>query len=76
MLIAARDKYESDLDVSQCLADDRNEVGSKRRITALRDESVFNDGEKIGDDRSKDEDVYVGLGDDLVDKFEKVLSIV
>lgn len=64
MLMAARDNYEEDVDVTVRLTKDGNEYNCSGNIAALFAESIFHTGGNVDNDGLEYEDVYVDLDDD------------
>lgn len=64
MLLAARDKFKSDIDVNQKLEEDNNQEKDEATIAAPHGESVFHRASQTEDERLKEEDVYVDLDHD------------
>lgn len=74
MLMAARDKYGEDIDVSHRLPHDGNEEESSGNIAALFGESVFHNSGNVEEDGIITEEVCVDFGDDPPCEVEEALN--
>lgn len=74
MLVAARDRYGSEIDVEARFRDDGNQEKSSRNIAALFVESVFHNGGIIESDSLEKDDIYVDFGDETKEKICKELD--
>lgn len=75
MLLAARDRFGDEIDVTKRFEEDGNEEEHDSTTAALNGESVFHCGGQFDDDGLNEDDVYVDLGDDSARGVEKELEM-
>lgn len=73
MSMAARDRYDDDIDAEDQLKRDGNQEESERTLAALFGKSVFHNHGQVEDDRIGRDDVNVDLVDDRKESIEEEL---